>query len=94
MVTPMQVNGAPVSDKEKESLSSTRCGDILVILKKMRFQVLESISIVSRLEQSGVLVYEGNFFKGQQHGTGTAYSIVHGSVESLKGNWSQGQYIG
>ena len=45
-----------------------------------------------RLEENGVLFYEGNFKAGAQHGQGTAYGMENGQVVILRGTWDKGVY--
>ena len=45
-----------------------------------------------KIDVNGVLVYEGMFEKGMQHGGGTAYGVEGGVVQVLKGVWKDGQF--
>jgi len=49
---------------------------------------------LSRLEIDGLLVYEGNFANGVQHGKGSAYGYNGGKVQKLTGEWREGKFVG
>ena len=58
----------------------------------MKLRDMESKRLIIRLTHNGMLVYQGTFRNGLQHGAGIAYSLEDGNICAIKGLWVNGAF--